>query len=69
MLAYCTVELITAVKSFMLQDPSALFTTLNFLCILEIGTMSYNVCPWQAFPAYCDETLQLIGTIGKLQTK
>ncbi len=45
------------------------FTTLLFLCNLQIGPINESVWHWQAFPVQCYVTLQLIGLIRKLQRK
>ncbi len=42
---------------------------LHFLPKLQIGSISYGVCPWQAFPAWCNVTLSLIAVIRNLQRK
>ncbi len=46
-----------------------IFTILHFLCHLRMGSVSSSICPWQAFTAWCNSTLQLIGPIHKLQRK
>ncbi len=35
-------------------------TTLHFLCNTQMGPISLNVCPWQAFPAFCNVTHEFI---------
>jgi hypothetical protein len=47
----------------------ALFKKLHFLRKLQIGSISYGVCPWQAFIAWCNVTLSLIAVIRNLQRK
>jgi len=44
-------------------------TIIHFLHNLEMGSISCNVCPLQAFSASCNVTLQLIGPIRKLRRK
>ncbi len=39
----------------------------TFLRNLRMGPTRWSICPWQAFPAYCSVTLQLIGPIQMLQ--
>ncbi len=45
--------------------PGAEFMTPYFLYNLQIGPKGNSVCSWQAFPAKCNDTLQLIGQICK----
>ncbi len=54
-------------ENFLMRQNVWKFTTLYFLCNFRICSVSYNVCPWQALPAWCIVTLQLIGLIHKLQ--
>jgi hypothetical protein len=42
---------------FIVQATGVIFTTLYFLCNLQISPLSYSVCPYQAFPAKCNVTL------------
>jgi hypothetical protein len=45
----------------------ALFKTLNFIC--KLNGPNKSACPWQAFLAWCNVTLYLIGPIRKLRRK
>jgi hypothetical protein len=45
------------------------FTTLQWLCNLQIGPISWSICHWQVFPVMCFITLQLIRLVHKLQRK
>ncbi len=47
----------------------AVLTTLYFLWNLLMDPISLSVCPWQAFPANLNLTLQLIGSIRNLGRK
>ncbi len=38
-------------------QPEKVFTTLQFLHNLLMGSKSYSVCPWQAFLTCCNVTL------------
>jgi len=44
-----------------------MFTTPHFLRNLRIGSINWCLCPWQAFPADCNVSLQLTGPIRKLR--
>ncbi len=55
--------------SFGNTDPSIVFTTFHFLRNLWISPISKSVCNSQAFPAYCNVMLWLIGLILKLWRK
>ncbi len=46
--------------------PGAIFTTLHFLHNLQMCSFNESVCPWQAFPAKCNVTIQLTGPVCKL---
>ncbi len=46
-----------------------MFTLPYFLHNLWICLISYSVCRWQAFPAQCNATPQLIGYVCKLWIK
>ncbi len=49
--------------------PETIFTTLHILHNLQMAPTRKSVCPWQAIPAWCNEILQLIALVGKLQRK
>ncbi len=47
----------------------SIFTPLHFLCNLQMGPISFSVCPWQAFPTFCNVAVWLLGPIHKLWRK
>ncbi len=52
-----------------IMAPGSVITTLHFFRNLRMGTISKSVCNSQAFPAYCNVTLWLIGHILKIRRK
>ncbi len=48
---------------------AVIFTSLCFLCNLQLGLLSQSVCPLQASTALCMVTLQHLGPIHELQRK
>ncbi len=55
--------------NFTFKSSEAAITTLHFLRNLWMGAINLTACHWQAFTAYCDVTLWLIGPIWKLRVK
>ncbi len=47
--------------------PVTVFTTINFLCNLQMGPMSLSICHWWAFTALCNLMRQHIVPKHKLQ--
>ncbi len=56
-LAYYDTATITVVISFIIQALGAEFKTFHMLHWLIKWQKNFRVCPWLAFPGYCDVTL------------
>ncbi len=67
--SFYVTQLITCVKSFMIQAPGGIFTTLHFLHNLRTGPISQSIFHWQAFTAQCYVTVWLNGLISDLRRK